>query len=158
MLVVVSGEKIQIILNSIFDRQTASICINNSVSDNSWLTNYIGNVNISTSDGKNTLSSTDDNITIGNSDANVSIDAQNVTLNGNSLNTPNGFVTLNNVGFIDNQFISLQFDPKNLSVVQNVFALPTDQVQITIKNSDGTYQAITLQQLATLCYPQLQYL
>lgn len=148
---------IQIILNSIFDRQTSSICISGvSSQENSDLSNYSGNVSISDSNGENIIVSYDGNITVGNNNSSLTINATDVLYNGNGINTPNGFVTLNSNGKIDNDFIDLQFDPKKLTVVQDAFSLPAEQVQITIKDNDGVYRAITLQQLSQLFAPQLQ--
>lgn len=148
---------IQIILNSIFDRQTSSICIGGvSSQENSDLSNYSGNVSISDSNGENIIVSYDGNITVGNNNSSLTINATDVLYNGNGINTPNGFVTLNSNGKIDNDLIDLQFDPKKLTVVQDAFSLPAEQVQITIKDNNGVYRAITLQQLSQLFAPQLQ--
>ena len=148
---------IQIILNSIFDRQTSSICISGlSVQGNSDLSNYSGNISISDSNGENIIVSYDGNITVGNNNSSLTINATDVLYNGNGIDTPNGFVTLNSNGKIDKDLIDLQFDPKKLTVVQDAFSLPTEQVQITIKDNNGVYKAITLQQLSQLFAPQLQ--
>lgn len=150
---------VQIILNSIFDRQTSSICISGVSGEgaqNSNLSNYVGSFNVTTSDGKNVISTSDDNVTIGDVDNTITINATDVLFNGNGVNTPNGFVVLNEVGKIDNKIIDLQFDPQKLSVVQNVDSLSLNQTQITIRNIDGTYKAVTLQQLTQLCSPKLQ--
>lgn len=148
---------IQIILNSIFDRQTSSICISGVFSQgNSDLSNYSGNVSISDSNGENIIVSYDGNITVGNNNSSLTINATDVLYNGNGINTPNGFVTLNSNGKIDNDLIDLQFDPKKLTLVQDAFSLPSEQVQITIKDNNGVYRAITLQQLSQLFAPQLQ--
>lgn len=148
---------IQIILNSIFDRQTSSICISGvSAQENGDLSNYSGNVSISDSNGENIIVSYDGNITVGNNNSSLTINATDVLYNGNGINTPNGFVTLNSNGKIDKDLIDLQFDPKKLTVVQDAFSLPTEQVQITIKDNNGVYRAITLQQLSQLFAPQLQ--
>lgn len=150
---------IQIILNSIFDRQTGSICINgsgNSSDNNSDLSNYSGNVNLTSANGWNIISYNENGVVLGNQNTTISINTSDVLLNGNGVNTPNGLVTLNNNGKINNDLISLQFDPKNLTIIQDENVLPTQNVQITVKTQNGTYKAITLQQLYELCSPKLQ--
>lgn len=150
---------IQVILNSIFDRQTSSICVSGSTDSSTIdLTNYSGNISISSTIGNNVISSNDSEITIGSDGTYLRIDAVDILFNGNNLNTANGLVKLNNVGKIDSSLIDLQYDPNNLYIVQDVTSLQTTSVQITIKNTDGTYNAITLQQLAQLCSPQLEVL
>lgn len=148
---------IQLILNAIFDRQSSSICIKGSSDGEVNISNYAGDVSISTSDNKNVITVDQNNdIIIGNTDNNVTINASDFLLNGNGLNTPNGLVTLNENGKIDNSFISLQYDPSNLQVVQDITNLYAEQVYFTIKNSNGEYKLVTLQQLSQLFSPKLQ--
>lgn len=146
---------IQIILNSIFDRQTGSICVNGS-DQNIDLSNYSGDVNLTSANGWNIISYNENGVVLGNQNTTISINTSDVLLNGNGVNTPNGLVTLNNNGKINNDLISLQFDPKNLTIIQDKNVLPSQNIQITVKTQNGTYKAITLQQLYELFSPKLQ--
>ena len=149
---------IQIILNSIFDRQTGSICVNGNGNsgENADLSNYSGNINLTSANGWNIISYNENGVVLGNQNTTISINTSDVLLNGNGVNTPNGLVTLNNNGKINNDLISLQFDPKNLTIIQDENVLPSQNIQITVKTQNGTYKAITLQQLYELFSPKLQ--
>ena len=136
----------QIILNSVFDRETASLCINTDLDDNlnTLLSNYTGDISIKDAQQNNILSVNNDNINLG---YNTAIDASDIIFNGSGINTPDGLVTLNSDGYIDNQLLDLAFNPQNLNQLTDISTVSPQEVHFTIKLGEGIYKYVTLEQL-----------
>lgn len=147
---------IQIILNTVFDRQSASICINGNTSDDSTidLTNYSGDINLKDSDGNNVLLSNNEYIVIGNSNTDLTINAKNIVLNQCQLNTANGLVKLNSNGFIDNELLNLSFNPENLDQIGDISVYDESLVFFTVKVGNDSYKNISLQEIKQFCEPK----
>ena len=146
---------IQIILNSVFDRESASICINGNVNENCTdVGNYSGNVNLKDSSGNNILSISDNYIVLGNQQADLAINVSNILLNQAQLNMPNGLVKLNQYGFIDNELLNLSFNPENLNKIQDIMVQNQQLVYFTVKSTDGTYKNVSLSQIKQFCQPK----
>lgn len=150
---------VQIILNSVFDRQSASLCISGNTVENSSsttvsLSDYSGQISLKDENGNNVLTVQQNKIKIGSNEYQLSINVSDILLNGNQLNSPNGLVTLNSQGKLNSDVIKLNFDPNSLTVIDNLNQL-SNSVQITVRLQNGTYKAATIQQLIQLCQPQL---
>lgn len=148
----------QIILNSVFDRQTASLCINNADTDESIknvLSNYSGDIHITDSDENHILSVSSQNVNLGYNTATLTIDASDIIFNGSGVNTPDGLVTLNSQGYIDNDYLDLAFDPQKLNHLENIESISAGSIQFTVKVAEGVYKYVTLEQLMDACSPKL---